>query len=299
MSNFDYLDLNGRTLRLFLTVIEEGSVTAAAERLNLTQSAVSHSLEKLREITGEALFVRSGRGIAATAHALALADRARKILDGMKTFTTGADFHPTGSHLRLVIAANDLQRDLMLPPFLRQLEDAGAEVSLRVVPSGMPGADLLRHDRCDLVITPRPPAGLDIMQKRLLTDRYVCFYDAQMRPPPETLADYLHARHVTVVHDNDHGLEFDQMLTERGIRRDVAITVPNFAGVPPFLRGSPRLATLPSLLASGIMQGFAMAPMPMEDYELPFFMVWHGRNQHDPRHSWLREQLEQAARTLS
>jgi len=73
MKEIDHLALDGHALELFLAVLEEGSVTAAATRLGLTQSAVSHALNKLRRIAGDPLFAKSGRGIVATAHAQALA----------------------------------------------------------------------------------------------------------------------------------------------------------------------------------------------------------------------------------
>ncbi|MBL8492512.1 MAG: LysR family transcriptional regulator, partial [Rhodocyclaceae bacterium] len=94
MNEIDYLSLDGKILRLFLAVLEEGSVTAAAQRLGLTQSAVSHGLERLRAVAGDPLFVKSGRGIVATAHAELLAEQARQLLDGMKAFSSGASFAP-------------------------------------------------------------------------------------------------------------------------------------------------------------------------------------------------------------
>ena len=72
MSDFDHFDLDGHSLRLLVAVVEEGAVTRAAWRLGVTQSAVSHGLDKLRAIVGDPLFVRSGRGIVPTARALAL-----------------------------------------------------------------------------------------------------------------------------------------------------------------------------------------------------------------------------------
>ena len=77
MKKIDHLDLDGHALARFLAVLEEGSVTAAAARLGITQSALSHSLHKLRRIVGDPLFAKSGRGIVATAHAHALAAQAR------------------------------------------------------------------------------------------------------------------------------------------------------------------------------------------------------------------------------
>ena len=80
MNDFDALDLDGLGLALLLAVHEEGSVTRAAQRLGLTQSAVSHGLDRLRAITGDPLFVRAGRGIVATARADALAVQAAALL---------------------------------------------------------------------------------------------------------------------------------------------------------------------------------------------------------------------------
>ena len=83
MSICDHPDRDGRALPLLLTVAEEGSVTRAAARLDGTRSAVGHALDKLRQITGDPLFARSGRGITARAQAAVLARRARLLLDGL------------------------------------------------------------------------------------------------------------------------------------------------------------------------------------------------------------------------
>ena len=120
MSEIDHLDLDGHLLRLLLAVHEEGSITRAAQRLGVTQSAVSHLLDKLRAIVGDPLFVKSGRGIVATAHAELLAGRARVLLDDLRAFST-AGFEPARLAACFTVAANDLQRDLLLPALLRRL----------------------------------------------------------------------------------------------------------------------------------------------------------------------------------
>src|SRR5574343_1917091 len=94
MSHFDHLDLDGHALTLLLAVQEEGSITRAAHRLGVTQSAVSHGLDKLRAIVGDPLFVRSGRGIVATARADGLAQQARELLEAMRRFVTAGGFEP-------------------------------------------------------------------------------------------------------------------------------------------------------------------------------------------------------------
>ena len=71
MSKIDFTDLDGKVLRAFLTILEESSVSRAADRLGVTQSAVSHTLSKLRAVLGDPLFVRSGQGLMPTERALA------------------------------------------------------------------------------------------------------------------------------------------------------------------------------------------------------------------------------------
>lgn len=294
MSDFDWSDLDAHSLQLLLAVLECGSVTAAAHRLGLTQSAVSHGLDKLRAITGDALFVKSGRGIAATAHAEALAAPARELLGALERFGRHASFDPAHWRTTFTIAANDFQRDLLLPALALRLRAHAPGVVLRVVPSAVPHADLLREDRCQLVISPRPPAGSDIVQKRLFEDEYRVFFDADVRQPPHTLQEYLAADHATVVYEPRRSLELDQQLAMRGVHRRFALMVPGFAALPGFLRGTALLATVPGLLARSTLRGLASCPPPLPCPAMPMYAVWHLRHQHDAAHRWLRSQLDAA-----
>jgi DNA-binding transcriptional LysR family regulator len=300
MSKIDYLALDGQNLRLFLAVLEEGSVTGAASRLGVTQSAVSHGLDKLRAIAADPLFVKSGRGIVATAHAYALAARAHELLDGMKAFATGASFEAKTARLSFTVAANDYQRDLLLPPLLAQLATQTERADLRVIPSGLPSGEMLREGRCDLLITPRPPVGIDVFQRLLFRDHYACFYDPAKRSAPRAAADYFAARHITVVYPDNERLEFDRRLAAHKIARDVAIQVPNFYGVPAFLRGTDMLASMPGLLKRSMMKEFDSGVIPVKEgiTELPMYMVWHQRFQTDPAHLFLRTELERTARAV-
>lgn len=292
MSHFDHLDIDGHLLRLLLAVVEEGSVTRAAQRLDVTQSAVSHLLDKLRVITGDPLFVKSGRGIVPTAHAQVLAVRARALLDDLRGFSHAAGFEPAKLNLTMTIAANELQRDLLLPALLRYCRSEAPGFSMRVIPSNVPAAELLRDEHCQLAITPRPPEASDIMQKRLFQDQYRVFYDPKHGSAPQTEAEYLAAEHVTVVYEPRRRLAIDDLLMEAGVKRHFVAEVPGFAGLPPFLRGSPFIATLPSLLRAHLLKGLAIAPVPIETPPMPMYMVWHLRLHADPVHRWVRQNLE-------
>ncbi|MDR1967411.1 MAG: LysR family transcriptional regulator [Burkholderiaceae bacterium] len=291
IDHFDPLDLNGHLLRLLLEVYETQSVTQAALRLQSTQSAVSHGLDRLRAITGDALFVRAGRGIVPTAQAHQLAVQARQLLDALHDFSHATPFEPARLSQTFTLAANDFQRDLLLPALLRRLHAQAPGVSLRVINSNAPQPALLRETDCDLVITPRPPDASDILQQRLFGDRYRVFYDAAQRREPGGMDDYLGAEHVTVQYDPGLGLDIDHWLRDRGIERCFVARVPGMGALGAMLRGGPWLATVPSLLMTGALRGLASAPVPLATPPLSMYMVWHRRFQDDPAHHWLRAHL--------
>jgi DNA-binding transcriptional LysR family regulator len=292
MSKFDHLDLDGHLLRVLLAVVEAGSVTGAAQHLGVTQSAVSHLLDKLRTITGDPLFVKSGRGIVATARAEELAAQARALLRQLQHFAHSGDFDPAHWQTTFTIAANDFQRDLLLPALAARLRQSAPGVALRIIPSAVPRLDMLRADDCQLVISPRPPDGADIVQKRLFEDQYRVFYDAAARAAPLTEADYLGADHATVVYDPPRSLDLDQHLAARGLQRRFTVMVPSFSALPAFVRGTPLLTTVPGLLARHTLKGLASCPPPVTCPTLPMYAIWHARYQQDAAHRWLRTQLE-------
>ena len=291
MKKFNHLDLDAHLLHLLSTVIEQGSVTAAAYALGITQSAVSHQLDRLRAIVGDALFVKSGRGIVPTARAEALALQAQDLLNQLQSFVHSGAFEPTRLNHCFTIAANDLQRDLLLPGLLNRLRAQAPGVTLRVVPSDVPSADVLRAQDCQLVISPRPPDATDIKHKRLFTDSYRVFYDPLVRKAPRSLKTYEAAEHITVVHKPKRSLDIDELLLKRGVQRQFAATLSNFAGVAAFVTGTERIATLPGLLRQSLLRGLADAAVPFETPQMPMYAIWHVRHQQDPAHIWLRQNL--------
>lgn len=294
MSKFDHCDLDGHLLQLLLAVHEEGSITRAAQRLGVTQSAVSHLLDKLRAIVGDPLFVRAGRGIVPTARADALVPPARRLLDELRGLVSAVGFEPARFAGTVTIAANDFQCDLLLPRALAVLRAAAPDLALRVIPSGVPTPEMLRDGDCALLITPRPPNAADLLHKRLFEDRYAVFHDASQREAPASAEDYLGAEHVTVVYETHRALDIDQWLAVRGVRRRLAVSVPGFAGVAAFVRGTRRLATLPALLRTGPLRELASAEPPLPCPPLPMYLVWHARHHDDPLNRWLRQAVEAA-----
>jgi DNA-binding transcriptional LysR family regulator len=299
MNNFDWSDLDARALQQLVAVVESGSVTGAAHRLGVTQSAVSHQLDKLRGITGDPLFVKSGRGIVATARAQQLAEEARGLLRQLERFAHAGDFDPARWQATVTIAANDFQREVLLPALARRLRTQAPGVVLRIIPSDVPSLELLRDRACDIAISPRPPEGSDILQQRLFEDRYVVYHDPTMRQPPRDLKDYLEADHVTVVYEPRRALQLDLRLQAQGVQRRFVVTVPGFAGLAAFVRGSDLLATAPLLLRHSLMRDLVHSPVPVPCPSLPMYLIWHRQHHEEASHRWLREQMLALAATVA
>ena len=296
MNKIDYLSLNGKGLKTFLVVLEESSISKAAERLGVTQSAVSHTLDKLRIALGDPLFVRAGRNIRATERAIELRQPVRDILDDIKALTEQRLFDPTLGQLEFTVAANDFQRDLIFPALIRSLTAEGVRCHFHFTPSGIPSTELLRQDRCQLLVTPFPPNGPDIFQQRLFTDKLDCFYDASVRKPPASEDEFFDSEFINV-RFNETDSSVPTNLPE-GRQMTTAISVPNFSAAARFLAGSDLLSVMPARMRHLDYKDFASVPLPYQVEPISMYMVWHRRDHTDPASLWLRKQILGAVTNL-
>ncbi|WP_372964270.1 LysR family transcriptional regulator [Marinobacter sp.] len=299
MKAIDILNLDLRSLVTFMAVLDESSVSRAAARLGVSQSAVSHTLDRLRLAFGDPLFVKSGRGIVPTEYALRTGPHIRQLLDDIRTLPSGPPFEPATAEFTFTIAANDYQRDLLLPGLVNILREQAPGIHLQVIPSGIPNPDMLRKEACDLVISPHAPEATDIMQRGLMGDRMVVYYDQNEREAPTGINDYMSADHITVLFSTGEKLGLDTTLDTRGIKRKSSVMVPNFSGLPAFLRGTTMLASAPERMSNQLMRDFAYAPLPFEYNPFTLLMLWHRRHQTDPAHRWVRNQVNSVAATMN
>jgi len=299
MNPADTLNLDFRALVTFVTVLDEGSVSRAALHLEVTQSAVSHTLERLRQALGDPLFVKSGRGITPTRYALQIAPQVRQILSDLQSLPAGPPFSPSSAQFTFTIAANDYQRDLLLPGLVQTLRREAPGIHLRVIPAGIPSADMLRQDICDLIISPHAPEATDIMQRGLMADRMVVFYDPSQRQPPRDLSDYLQADHIALSFATGEEPALEISLKAHGLKRRNVVTVSNFSGLAEFLRGTDMLATAPERMSRNLLRDFARVPLPFAHKSFTLLMLWHRRYHNDPAHRWLRNQINAVAATMN
>ena len=134
--------------------------------------------------------------------------------------------------------------------------------------------------------------GADIIQKPVLEDYYVCYFDPNCREPPKTFEDYTSAQHISITFGSSRTTEIEKHIRKLEMHRDIFLKVPAFSGIPGFIKGTDLIASLPSLLSRNAMKEFAYCDLPFESPKLTMYMVWHRRYHLDAAHIWLRDRLE-------
>jgi DNA-binding transcriptional LysR family regulator len=291
MNKIDHLGLDGRSLRTFLTVLEEVSVSKAATRLGVSQSAVSHTLDRLRLIFDDPLFIRDGRGIRPTTIARSLREPVETILDNLKSLTDKKQFDPFAEPVEFTIAANDFQRGFIFPSLIRELYTEGINHRFHFVSSGIPSVNLTLASRCQLLITPAPPQGKDIIQEPLFQSEAVCFYDSKSRTPPTTWDQFVESKYVEVKFSGTESSLMAISSIDISLLNNPTVTVPNFSALPEFIKETDLITTQLVLMAQGPLKGLDHAPLPSKTEPVTVYMAWHRRYHDDPAHQWLRQRI--------
>ena len=298
MNNIDHLSLDGNTLRTFLTVLDETSVSRAAERLGVSQSAVSHTLDKLRTIFEDPLFVRVGRGIEPTAKARALRASVESVLDDLKSLTDHRDFDPLVEQMEFTIAANDFPIQLIFPKLLRELSEEGIQLRIRFIPSGIPSVSVLRASRYRLLITPTPPSDPELEKVSLIQSKMEIFYDATVRKPPKTRKQFAESNYVEVRFSDTESSLMALPTFDASTINPPLICVPNFSSLAPMIKGTDRITTQLAAMKMGLLKELDSTPLPFKTDPLDLFLIWHRREQDDPAHRWLRQKIVETVNSI-
>lgn len=296
------IDLN--LLLIFEALIEEGQVTRAAERVRLTQPAVSHALNRLRALFGDPLFVRTPDGMTPTPVAQQAAPAIRSILGQVEALLSGdGPFDPGTSTRQFVLGLSDYAAAVLLPSLIRRLEREAPAVSLVVRHANHSvGLAMLEDRTAELVAGnfPDPPAHL--REELLYEEDFVCAgrsgHPALARPLD--LERYLSLRHLQVSTKGDPHGYVDDILRAGGAKRKVAVTVGHFLMAPLLADTSDLVATEPRRLFGPLADqlGLRLTPPP---FDIPPFRVvqaWHARLDADPGHRWLRRVITEIGRAV-
>lgn len=286
-------------------LLAEASVAGAARRLNLSTSAMSRTLSRLREVTGDPILVRAGRYMVLTPWAEATRDRARSAVhEARAVLQPSADTLKVESLERLfTIRANDGFVVAFGPLLIAAVADVAPDVCIRFTPKPEKTSRYLREGLVDLEIGVQSNMGPEIRLQRLFQDRFVGAVrkgHSLASRPTVSLNDYVSWGHVVASPDGSlHGF-VDEALAEVGMKRKVASVVPSFPTALSVALTSDLIAMVPALyLLNQPMTGHVhVFELPFRTRTITVSQMWHPRMERDPGHQWLREMVREVCRAV-
>ncbi|OAI23854.1 LysR family transcriptional regulator [Methylosinus sp. R-45379] len=292
-------DLN--LLPIFVALMEERSVTRAAERLGMTQPAMSNALARLRAMLQDQLFIRGRYGVQPTPIALELAPVVADALTKLDDAVLGQqDFDPAKAERLFTIAPNSYVEYVLAPAIVARLGRIAPGVTLRLTPYGNDLAETGVVSGATAMVLGRivdPPDNLVV--QHLMEESLACVVRADH---PEigdkiTRKQFEALRHVNVVPPGRLRVGLFQALARQELRRDVAISVTNFFAVAEMVAVTDYCATLPRLICRRLADDrrLKVLPAPVDLGTFPVEMAWHMRYRHDPAHRWLRSLIAEVA----
>ena len=285
-------DLN--LLPIFVALMEERSVTRAAERMGMTQPALSNALSRLRLMLQDQLFVRERYGIQPTPIALELSPLIAEALAQLDDAVLGQQaFDPVHTERLFTIAPNGYVEFVLVPAIVARLEKVAPGIKLRLTPYGNDLVETGVVSGTTALVLGRivdPPDNLVV--QHLMDEGLACAVradhpgvgDVMTREQFETM------KHVNIVPPGRMRAGLFQALAQQQLKRDVAISVTNFFAVAEMVAVTDYCATLPSLICRRLMHDprLKILPAPVDLGSFPVEMAWHVRYRHDPAHRWLR-----------
>jgi DNA-binding transcriptional LysR family regulator len=295
-----HLDLN--LLPVFITLMEERNVTRAAERLGITQPALSNALNRLRGAIGDPLFVRERYGMRPTPAALELLPVITSSLSAIdNAVRSQRDFDPATAERLVTIASNSYVEFVLMPKLVAKLREEAPGIRLRLVPFGNDLGETGAVSGDTAMVLGRivdPPDSLVV--QHLMDDGLACVVRADHPRVGDALTPevYESLQHVNVLPPGRMRAGLFQALERKGLKREVAVSVTHFLTVPEIVAVTDHCATLPLLVCRHLLGDprLRVLPAPVDLGTFPVELGWHVRYRNDPAHRWLRSTIAALAR---
>ena len=315
-NSFKTIDLN--LLRVFHAVMEERSVLRASQKVFLSQSAVSHSLARLREVLEDDLFVRTSSGMQPTARALAMAPLVSEALHTLEAAVELPGFKPATSTKRFTVAANDFTTMVVMPELLNLFRHEAPMVDLAIKP-------VTRIDLAEQLDLGRIDAALGTFSsipERFRSTLLFEYDDVLITAPSENLHNLstkqLSQLSILVVSfGGEQEGAIDGFISERGLGRRsemydrtaferalsgleqvprIAASLPHFLALPALLRKSDMAAIVPRPLAQAFLDSGSVSlhELPYPTARLEVRLLWHERYESDAAHDWLHQSIRES-----
>lgn len=290
--NLRSIDLN--LLVFFDALMSERHVTRAANKVSISQSAMSNALSRLRHVFKDDLFIRTSKGMEPTLRALELGQFIRQILQQTsRLMSSDIHFDPLISDRSYSIRMSDLIGALVLPVLVNNISTSAPNISLDVLHiSPEKTVELLESDQLDIALSTDLEHNNSIRSQALISDRMVCILRKghPLSSGKLTLKKFLDGKHLRVSMSPTDIRFVDNVLADQGHKRDVILNVPHWLLIPEILRKTDLIAVISERLASNFSNDdLVLRPLPFMANYFHWTMYWHKRYEHSQSHQWLRE----------
>ena len=276
---------------------EQGNVTRAAQRVGLSQSAMSHALNRLREMLDDPLFIKRGHRMEATRRAMALAPVVAGWLEQIRTQLHPPEFDPATVQQEINVAIPEHLERLVLPAllgFLRK-QAPGLHLHSRPVPMAQL-TDAFTQGRIDMAIIGNDWEPKEAYQYCLMPEsRFMYVYDARQLQFDDavSLAELAEVPQLASNYSHKTATIIDNYFAEQGVTRRITATSGGITAIPAILAECPMLSILPEIMVADhpIFVGLVRRPLVPDKVRARLYLVWHRLHEHDPAQQFIRDWL--------
>lgn len=302
--NLGTIDFN--LLKVLDALIAERSVTRAGQRLGRSQPAVSNALHRLRALLGDDLLVRGPAGFRLTPRAEAIREQLSEAIAMVEScLAKEPRFEPASATGVFRLSTPDRLSISVVPPLHARLQALAPNMALQVVTADRKQAlDMLDADRTDLALGWHDEKRSHLNAEYLTEESLFCVFrrghpllKRRKRLDVESILSF---PHLIVSATGQRTAIFDDLLLRHGLQRQALVAVTNFTAVPHLLMGSDMIGVFTKLASDVFEKSFGLAkrPVPIDVGKISTHMVWQIRDDKDPKHVWLRQQIKAVYKDL-
>jgi DNA-binding transcriptional LysR family regulator len=287
------IDLN--LIVIFDAIMQEQSITLAAQRLSLTLPSVSNALLRMGHVWKDPLFIKHGRGIRPTSCAQKLWKNIEQPLHKMRSATDLQSFNIKKIQRTFRIASTDWMADLFWLPLRQIIEQQAPGINIHAVPYKVDGARLLLEADVDMVLDYFEGNSERINSQLLFDNHVVCAMRAHhpLASTPLDLTNFAQAEHLVMSLPGEANGSVDSILKKKGLSRRISMTENHCDNLPKILESTDLITCIPlPIILNSVKSGkLIVRKLPFSIQPGPISMSWHSQNDRDPALLWLREKI--------
>ena len=297
-------NINLNLLRSLHVLLEECHVSRAAQRLHITQSAVSRQLAQLRELCGDPLLVRDGNKLVPTNRALLLKGKLDDLLGEFDHLLDDKPFDPQDWQGELVLASSDYVAQYILPIIVSEVSKDAPHINLAYRLWQPNFLETLNESGIHLASSMFPKKPDHVSSIKLGEDKSVCLMRAShplAKQSAISSEDIVSYSHIKVTGGGDKDSYSDIALKKQGQKRRIALQVPFFSSAGNVLMQDDYLMIVPEHIAYNLGRHLDVAyfSLPFETEMHTYWLMWHPKYDNDSAHKWAREKAFKAIQKSS